>query len=181
MIETVDINAFLLEVVELLEREAKSNGIKFQTVLEKDLPPILSDPSQLQQVCLNLINNATDALERKPYGTIQIHTRRIGRENGIEISIADTGEGIAPENIEKIFDPFFTTKAVGKGTGLGLSICYSIMKQLGGNISVSSEPGNGTEFRLFLPLVPPAELQKNIIAASEDGPPFGALSQRRSP
>ena len=81
---------------------------------------------------------------------------------GVNIGIADSGSGIAPENLAKIFDPFFTTKAVGKGTGLGLSICYSIIQRLGGDIGLESEVGKGTEFSLFLPLEPPMELKESI-------------------
>ena len=157
MIETVDINQFIREVIELMEREAGSSGIKFFADLEENLPPILSDPSQLQQVFLNLITNSIDAHEEKSYGSIHIRTRTDG-EKDVEVVVADTGNGISRENRDKIFDPFFTTKPVGRGTGLGLSICYSTIKQLGGNISVKSEFGKGTEFTLTLPASPPREL-----------------------
>jgi two-component system NtrC family sensor kinase len=161
IVETVDINEFIREVIELMEREAKTCGIKFSTDLEEKLPPVLSDPSQLQQVFLNMITNAIDAHEHKPYGSIHIRTRSDGG-NGVSISIADTGMGIPQENLAKIFDPFFTTKAVGKGTGLGLSICYSTVRQLGGYIQVKSEMGRGTEFTILLPLTPPESLEENL-------------------
>ena len=151
VIEPVDINSFLKEVAELMEREARANGITFVTDLDEDIPYIKSDPSQLQQVFLNLITNAIDALNRKADGLITITTRAEPREMGLWLIIADTGSGIAPENLSKIFDPFFTTKPVGKGTGLGLSICYSIIKRLGGTISVTSEVDRGTKFIIFLP------------------------------
>ena len=157
MIETVDINIFIREVIELMEREAGSSGIKFFADLEENLPPILSDPSQLQQVFLNLITNSIDAHEEKSYGSVHIRTRTDG-EKDVEVVVTDTGAGISRENMSNIFDPFFTTKPVGKGTGLGLSICYSTIKQLGGNISVQSESGKGTEFTLSLPTRPPQEL-----------------------
>jgi two-component system, NtrC family, sensor kinase len=153
MIETVELNLFILEVVELMEREAKSNGIKFITELDDQLPKIQSDTSQLQQVFLNLITNAIDAHDGKPYGVIRITSTYDEAGAGITIRIADTGWGISPENLQRIFDPFFTTKPVGKGTGLGLSICFSIIQSLGGQISVQSELGEGTEFVIFLPLV----------------------------
>jgi two-component system NtrC family sensor kinase len=76
--------------------------------------------------------------------------------------VADTGSGISSEHLDRIFDPFFTTKSVGKGTGLGLSICYSIVKRLGGSISVQSEKGQGTEFTIVLPYTPPQELQESL-------------------
>ena len=160
--ETVNLNAFLEEVIQLMEGRAKGMGIQFSADLEKDLPPFLSDPSQLQQVFLNLITNAIDAHEGKPYGTISISTRSNNQREGVEITVADTGSGISPENMEKMFDPFFTTKPVGKGTGLGLSISYSIIKRLGGDISVQSEIGKGTQFNLFLPFRPPADVQENL-------------------
>jgi two-component system NtrC family sensor kinase len=150
-IEMVNLNAFLKEVVQLMEGKAKGMGVHFNIDLEKDLTPIRSDPSQLQQVLLNLITNAIDAHEGKPYGTISISTRSDFEKQGVNIVVADTGSGIPPENLERVFDPFFTTKPVGKGTGLGLSISYSIIKQLGGDISVQSEPGKGAQFSLFLP------------------------------
>ena len=160
VIETVDINDFLQEVVELMEREAKTSGIKFITTLDENVRPILSDPSQLQQVFLNLITNAIDAHDGKLYGTVRITTEADNKKKQIKIVFSDTGSGIDKDNLRKIFDPFFTTKAVGKGTGLGLSICYSIIQRLGGNITVKSEVGEGTEFTLFLPYELPPELQE---------------------
>ena len=156
-IEMVNLNAFLKEVIQLMEGKAKGRGVQFNTNLEKDLEPILSDPSQLQQVFLNLIANAIDAHEGKPYGTISISTHSNLERQGVEIIVGDTGSGIPPENMERIFDPFFTTKPVGKGTGLGLSISYSIIKQLGGDISVESQTGKGAQFTLFLPFNRPED------------------------
>ena len=162
IVETVDLNGFLKEMVELMEREAKSSGIRFIPDLDQDLKPVLSDPSQLQQVFLNLINNAIDAHDGKPYGTIRIATRADHRNERVTVVIADTGSGIPKENLNKIFDPFFTTKWVGKGTGLGLSICYGIMHRLGGRIGVRSEVGVGTEFTLTLPYEPPPGLEAGV-------------------
>ena len=152
MIEKVALNHFILEVVELMEREAKTTGVKFTTQLDETLPDIASDTSQLQQVFLNLITNAIDAHAQKAYGTICIATRNDPEARGVRVTVSDTGEGIAPENVDRIFDPFFTTKPVGKGTGLGLSICYSIIQNLGGSITVKSKSGEGTDFDIFLPL-----------------------------
>jgi two-component system NtrC family sensor kinase len=168
VIEKVDLNAFLEEVVELMEREAQSTGVKFLTDLDETLKPVLSDPSQLQQVFLNLITNAIDAHDGKPYGTIRITTRADDEHQQVRIVFADTGSGIPKEILHRIFDPFFTTKAVGKGTGLGLSICYTIMQRLGGSISVKSEFGEGTELSLTVPYRPPPEMQENIAALKSD-------------
>lgn len=162
IIETIDLNQFIKEVIDLMEREARSSGIKFITDLDPGLLPILSDPSQLQQVFLNLINNAIHAHEEKSYGTIRITTRLDENGKGVKVFFADTGSGISQQNIGKIFDPFFTTKPVGKGTGLGLSICYTIIKQLGGGITVKSKINEGTEFALFLPLDLPADLKETM-------------------
>jgi len=161
-IEEVDLNAFLKEIIDLMEREAKSSGIKFFADFSEVLPPILSDPSQLQQVFLNLITNAVDSHDGKPYGSIYISTTAEGQGRAVKVTIADKGAGIRPEHLYKIFDPFFTTKPVGKGTGLGLSICYSIIKRLGGNITVESEPGAGTAFSVLFPITPPASLENSI-------------------
>jgi two-component system NtrC family sensor kinase len=167
VLETVDLNRFIKEVIELMEREARAGGIEFFAELDESLPPLVSDISQLQQVFLNIITNAIDAHDAKPYGSIRIKTQANENNNGVTITFRDTGSGIAPENIEKIFDPFFTTKPVGKGTGLGLSICYSIMQQLGGGIAVRSEPGKGSDFTLKIPANPPKQLQEDLAAPDE--------------
>jgi two-component system NtrC family sensor kinase len=151
-----------------MEREARTSGIKFFSELDASLPPVLSDPSQLQQVFLNLITNAIDAHDGKPYGSIRITTAVDPAEKLAIVKVADAGSGISPQNLNRIFDPFFTTKPVGKGTGLGLSICFSIIKRLGGNIAVQSEVGKGTEFTIGLPFLPPKELQDSL---SQKHPP----------
>jgi len=160
VVEKVDLNGFLGEIVELMEREARSSGIRFLTELDQNVKPVLSDPSQLQQVFLNLITNAIDAHDGKPYGTVRITTKADDRNKRVRVTVADTGSGIPKENLGKIFDPFFTTKPVGRGTGLGLSICYSIIQRLGGTIGVKSEVGAGSEFTLELPFNPPAGLHE---------------------
>lgn len=119
-----------------------------------EIPAITCSPSQLNQVFLNLINNAAQAIESGS-GEITLGTRMEGADR-VAVEIADNGKGIPPEIMSKIFDPFFTTKAVGKGTGLGLSISYKIIEQHGGSISVHSTVGKGTRFTILLPLTPPA-------------------------
>ena len=119
-----------------------------------DIPAITCSPSQLNQVFLNLINNAAQAIESGS-GEISITTRSEDADH-VTVEIADNGKGIPPEIMPKIFDPFFTTKAVGKGTGLGLSISYKIIEQHGGRISVDSTVGTGTRFTIVLPLTHPA-------------------------
>ena len=149
-LEQVDINKTLNETVDFLENESRFRNINIQIDPKNSLPTIMSDSSQLQQVFLNIINNAIDAIGKG--GEIIIRTTLLSLNNEIMIEIADNGPGIPKENLGKIFDPFFTTKEVGKGTGLGLSIVYSIIEKLGGRIMVSSEEGQGTTFTIYLPV-----------------------------
>ncbi|MFH1872681.1 MAG: ATP-binding protein [Pseudomonadota bacterium] len=130
------------------------NELKYNCVVEKmygQLPPVECVLSQLNQVFMNLLVNAAQAIEKR--GTITIRTGTDG--NGVWIEIADTGKGIAPENLSRIFDPFYTTKPVGKGTGLGLSVSYSIIQKHHGRITVESKVGKGTTFRVWLPVKQP--------------------------
>lgn len=133
----VDLNQTVDETILLLEKEAKSQRIDIRRDYQADLPPVVTDASQLQQVFLNLLNNGVDAVERD--GVITVTTFRDG--DRIKICFADSGPGIAPDHLEKIFDPFFTTKAKGKGTGLGLAVSRDIMRRLEGDLRA----GNGLE------------------------------------
>jgi two-component system NtrC family sensor kinase len=151
--EKVDVNRVLDESVGFLENEARFLNINIQEDLDPDLPLITSDTTQLQQVFLNLMNNAIDAIGKD--GEISIVTNYLARNNMVAIDIHDNGPGIPKEILGKIFDPFFTTKEVGKGTGLGLSISYSIIEKLGGQIRVASEVGQGTTFNILLPVNEP--------------------------
>ena len=128
------------------------NELKYKAAVSKeygDIPRTLGNPQQLNQVFMNLLVNAAQAIAKQ--GEIRIRTSH--ENNWILVSIADTGCGIAAENLTRIFDPFFTTKDVGQGTGLGLSISYDIIKKHGGDISVASEPGRGTTFTVKIPVV----------------------------
>jgi two-component system NtrC family sensor kinase len=128
------------------------SNVTFIRNYQKDIPYTWSDPSQLRQVVLNLINNAIDAIvSKKKSGEITVSTKLNG-EGKILAMVADTGIGIPEENLDKIFHPFFTTKPPGKGTGLGLSICYGIIEKLGGEITAKSKVGEGTTFIIKLPL-----------------------------
>ncbi|WP_283742783.1 ATP-binding protein [Sideroxydans sp. CL21] len=119
-----------------------------------EIPDITCAPSQINQVFLNLITNAVQAMPEER-GSITLTSRKEGE--GVAVDVEDDGSGIPPEVMSKIFDPFFTTKEIGKGTGLGLSISYKIIQEHGGKISVESKPGHGTKFTVWLPLTPPAE------------------------
>ncbi|MGI6455475.1 MAG: ATP-binding protein [bacterium] len=114
-----------------------------------EIPPVMCNLSQLNQVFLNILNNAQQAIEQK--GRITIRTAQVSTDE-VMISISDTGKGISPEHQRKIFEPFFTTKGIGKGTGLGLSISYGIVHRHGGRFNVISQLGEGTEFQIFLPV-----------------------------
>lgn len=143
-------NAVIEDVLGLTVQRASQSNIKIVLSLAVDLPEVLLSPSELQQVLLNLVNNAIDAIDETRGGTIEISTRT---ENGfIVIDIKDDGEGIPKESLQRIFDPFYTTKPVGKGTGLGLSICYGIIRKWKGSITVESEVAVGTTFHILIPV-----------------------------
>ena len=149
--ESLDINSIIQSVLQLRSYEYKVSNIEVDTQLAPELPQVLGNNGQLQQVFINLIVNAEQAmLEAHNKGTLTIVTERVG--DIIKASITDDGPGISPENMKKLFTPFFTTKEVGKGTGLGLSICYGIVTEHGGKIYVESEPGKGTTFVVELPI-----------------------------
>jgi len=135
-----------------------NHGIRIVKNFQPDLPQIRGDANQLEQVFLNLISNAKDAMERSDRKRELAITTSLIRHNGwndVEVVVRDTGAGISEENVEKIFEPFFSTKEVGQGTGLGLSICYGIVEAHGGRIEVESKVNQGTTFRVFLPVLSP--------------------------
>ncbi len=144
----VNLNEVVNKTLEILQPQISINNIKVIKNLDSGLPEVKVDPVQIQQVLVNMIKNAIEAMSEG--GTLIIETRR--RDGEIEIGIIDTGEGIPEENLSKIFDPFFSTKGVGKGTGLGLSVSYGIVERHGGRIEVESEVGVGSTFRIILPL-----------------------------
>ncbi|MGD8387440.1 MAG: ATP-binding protein [Desulfobacteraceae bacterium] len=149
--EDVDINHTIQQTVTLLDNYSRINNIEIQTNLSEDLPIIAGDQSQLQQVLLNLITNAIDAIVKD--GRIQISSRREG--DVILMDIADNGPGIREERQRKVFDPFYTTKDTGKGTGLGLWVSYDIIEKMGGTIRLKSQVGVGTTFTVAIPIVIP--------------------------
>ena len=131
-----------------------NNEIKYVADVEKhyeELPEIQCVPSQLNQVFLNMLVNASHAIKGKR-GTITLRTSAQPSEGLVTVEISDNGEGIEPQHLKRIFDPFFTTKPVGTGTGLGLSLSYGIVETHGGRIEVQSELGRGTSFRIVLPM-----------------------------
>ena len=147
--ESVQINDLIGETLSFVEHEAGSQNITIVKNLAENLPVTMTDGPQLQQVFLNLINNAIDEVGKG--GVIEIRTV-VGTGNTIGIEFADNGHGIKPENLKKIFDPFFTTKDLGKGTGLGLYISYDIVRKLGGTIKVENRKSGGAVFTIVLPV-----------------------------
>ena len=139
------------QALEMLKSEAGSRNIAIVRQYDAQLPVILSDPAQLEQIFINVIDNAIDAMGKD--GTLTVSAQPW--KGGVRVSFADTGPGMDQETLRQVFDPFFTTKKVGEGTGLGLAICFTILEKLGGRIDVQSEPGHGTTFNISLPAEPP--------------------------
>ncbi len=146
-----NLNSVVSECVALVQDQALFHNIRIQKNLQADLPPTVMDPSEMQQVMMNMFINAAEAMDGQ--GELRVSTRVPSGEDFVEVAVSDTGHGIPEEEIERIFDPFFTTKEAGHGTGLGLAISYGIVKEHNGSISVESEIGKGTTFTMRLPLV----------------------------
>jgi two-component system, cell cycle sensor histidine kinase and response regulator CckA len=157
----VDVNVVIRDIERILHRVIGEH-ITMRTSLDPGLAPVLADPSQLDQVIMNLAVNARDAMPGG--GRITIETANVpldselaqvhpeARPGGyVLVAVSDTGTGLSPEAKAHLFEPFFTTKEVGKGTGLGLATVYGIVRQSGGFIGVDSTPGRGTKFRIYLP------------------------------
>jgi len=157
-----DLNQVIDDTVRIVEQPAHLRDIEITLDLDRTLPPIWIDADQIKQVIMNMVVNAQHAVEEK--GSIAISTRRSSDPRApatepkpmVAISIVDTGCGIPEANLQRIFDPFFTSKDVGKGTGLGLSVSHGIVEAHGGLIEVESKVGEGSTFRVFLPLTSPS-------------------------
>jgi len=155
----VDIHRVLDDTLQLLEPQLRRSNIEIVRDYAENLPQVHGNSVKLQQVFTNLILNARDSIANGN-GRITLATRKGDDQGSLLIEVADSGVGIAPEDVAKIYDPFFTTKGVGRGTGLGLAVTYGIVQEHSGHINVSSTPGLGTTFRIMLPTSDPrARLQ----------------------
>lgn len=149
-----DLNQVLLDTIELRRYPLKMQQIHLQTEFDASLPLTWADPFQLQQVFINLLSNAEQSLATQ-IGSRLVTVRTARRDDVLVVAVIDTGAGIAPEHLPHIFNPFYTTKPRGIGTGLGLSISFGIVREHGGTLRVSTEPGKGATFEVLLPIVAP--------------------------
>jgi two-component system NtrC family sensor kinase len=146
-----DLNKLVRSTVGLVSHKLKLMNCETVLELEENLPQVECDPSQIQQVILNLILNGAQAMQPIGGGQLVVHTQDLQDGDNVELCVRDVGEGIAPENLSKIFDPFFTTKAETKGVGLGLAVLYGIVKAHGGEVEVASRRNEGSSFSVTLP------------------------------
>ena len=152
-----DLNKVVSKTLSLVAHKLKLAGAQADLDLQSDLPLVQCDSAQIQQVIINLLLNAAEAVQRRSEGRIVIRTRTRADGSAVVIAVEDNGEGIAPEHLAKVFDPFFTTKPEGKGVGLGLAVTYGIVQAHGGDIEVTSRTREGTCFSVILPLAAHAE------------------------
>jgi signal transduction histidine kinase len=155
--ELLDVNHTIQETLQLVGVQVRESGVQVKTDLAPDLPPVRAISGQLEDVWMNLLVNASDAVKSKQgrQGQILIRSRLVANGTAIEVCVQDTGIGIPPEHLDRVFDPLFTTKPRGKGTGLGLYICHQIVADHNGSINISSVPGQGTTVTVCLPVEPP--------------------------
>jgi two-component system, NtrC family, sensor kinase len=175
-----DLNRIVRMTLSLVQHKLKLSNVAVETALRDDLPPVLCDASQIQQVALNLILNAAEATQNKTVdkqlGRVTITTDSADGE--VHLNVTDNGEGIPPDNLARIFDPFFTTKSDGKGVGLGLAVSYGIIQAHGGDIEVKSVVGQGSTFAVSLPLEQPAALPVAATASTEAGGIAGGAASK---
>jgi two-component system NtrC family sensor kinase len=151
-----DVNALVGRAVTLIRHQLELQGIELEQNLNPELPPVVCDAGQIQQIVLGLLVNATEAMKASNGGKLRVETRRDG-DAGVVIGVRDDGPGIPPEVMPHIFEPFYTTKTDEQRTGLGLAVAKSIVETHGGEITVESQPGKGAAFTIRLPLEAPAQ------------------------
>ncbi len=155
----ININDVLVHMIKFVSKQALFRNVEIITALHEDLPPVIADPTQVEQVILGLLVNASEAMPDG--GKIFVDSNPIQQKGEIEISIRDSGSGIPEENLQRIFEPFFSTKG-GKSMGIGLAVSWNIINQHGGRLEVDSRPGEGTIFRIFMPVDKPAATTANV-------------------
>jgi PAS domain S-box-containing protein len=173
----VGLNEVVRSVLSLRASELALEEIEIHAELDPDLPPVLGDAAQLQQVLLNLLVNSEQAIRQgRGHGSIRLRTRRAFGDR-VAVEVIDDGPGIPSEALPRIFDPFFTTKPAGIGTGLGLSIAYGIAHDHGGSVAVESRPGCGAAFTVELPIAPAPPLAARSLSGREakDQPAAGRM------
>jgi signal transduction histidine kinase len=148
----VDVNQVVQDAVAIVNHQLELNRVTVHLDLQETLPQIEGNANQLQQVLMNLMINAQQAMEGAP-GSVTVSSVRLPSGN-VEIRVVDTGPGMSEEVRRKLFEPFYTTKPAGKGTGLGLSVSYGIIEEHKGSIAVDSRPGAGATFIIELPAIP---------------------------
>ena len=153
-LKRISLNRLIEQTLFLNANLLKISGVKVETHLDPDLPELIGSEDQLQQVFMNLVSNAAEAMEAKGGGNLRIETQHSLRDDKLLVDFKDTGVGVPEKNLSKLFEPFFTTKKKGKGVGLGLSVAYGIIQEHGGSIYVESQAGEGTSFNVKLPLKP---------------------------
>lgn len=156
--EPVSLQRFIPKMVQLVDQRARLENIRIVQEIEEQLPEVVSDTNQLQQVFLNLFNNAIYALKGR--AAPEIRVRVLQEDSSIAITVGDNGCGFSAEDMKKAFVPFFSTKPVGQGTGLGLSTVYGIIKGMGGDITLTSQQGVGSEFKIVLPFTDEVTAEK---------------------
>jgi signal transduction histidine kinase len=156
-INPLDVNQILEAVMTLTQPGMSMREIQLVRQLDPGLPPVAGDPGLLQQVFLNLVTNALDAMPRGGTLTVATASSPEAGQNGrfVEVEVRDTGTGMSPEVVRRALEPFFTTKAPGKGAGLGLSICEDIVRSHHGKMEVESREGQGSTLRVHLPVFSP--------------------------
>ncbi len=158
----LSINRLIEQTLFINSNLLKISGVRVEKNLDPNLPDLVGSEDQLQQVFMNLVSNAAEAMEAANGGVLTIESRLVPGEDKIQVNVKDTGPGIAYINISKLFEPFFTTKKKGKGVGLGLSVAYGIIQEHGGSIFVRSTVGNGATFQVRLPLKPASNKSEQL-------------------
>lgn len=171
-VETVNIEAVIRQILAFLEKEAERRDIVISVTTQRKIPTFESDLGNLQQIFLNLINNAFAAMQNG--GRLDIFIRRQEKDR-IAVVVADTGHGISEADLKRVFEPFFSTREGHAGTGLGLSVTYGLVSEMGGTIAVESKPNQGTRFTVTLPLTPP------LSSLAKSGDSNGPLPKEEKP